>query len=134
MRPPRDGAPGQIRIKGYGERFALSDQSILNHHYRGVWRPLPYGYNLGVKVRQVSPSSGGQRFTQCYAAARLIVEISGNDGGRLFQGSRISKQLPYALPVRVLSRCKAGPGSREPIEDQRIHDCPPSSCREGHVE
>ena len=49
------GGTSQIRIRGYGERFALSDQSILNHHYRGVWRPLPFGYNLGVKVRQVNP-------------------------------------------------------------------------------
>jgi hypothetical protein len=55
VRPASDGSPSQIRIRGYGERFALSDQSILNHHYRGTWRPLPYGYNLGVKVRQVQP-------------------------------------------------------------------------------
>ena len=54
-RATSDGSPSQIRIKGYGERFALTDQSLLNHHYRGVWRPLPFGYNLGIKVRQVSP-------------------------------------------------------------------------------
>jgi hypothetical protein len=44
-----------VRIRGSGERFALSDQSILNHYYRNRWHPLPFGYNLGVKVKQVSP-------------------------------------------------------------------------------
>ena len=55
VRPSTDGSPSMIRIRGYGERFALSDQSILNHHYKSSWRKLPFGYNLGVKVRQVSP-------------------------------------------------------------------------------
>lgn len=55
VRASSDGTPSRIRIRGYGERFSLSDQSILNHHYRGRWRALPFGYNLGVKVRQVSP-------------------------------------------------------------------------------
>ena len=48
-------APQAVRIGRAGERFELSDQSILNHHFRGVWRRLPFGYNLGVKVKQVTP-------------------------------------------------------------------------------
>ena len=40
-----------IKIRGAGERIHLSDQSILNHHFRGRWRHLPHGYNLGVKAR-----------------------------------------------------------------------------------
>ena len=43
-----------VRIRGAGERFELSDQSILNHHFKGTWRPLPYGYNLGVKTRMAN--------------------------------------------------------------------------------
>ena len=50
-----EAASRQIRIKGAGERFQLTDQSILNHHYQGRWHALPFGYNLGIKVRQVSP-------------------------------------------------------------------------------
>ena len=48
-------AGGPIRVRGAGERFELTDQSILNHHYLKQWRPLPFGYNMGVKTRQVSP-------------------------------------------------------------------------------
>ena len=55
VRPSSGGTPSQIRIRGYGERFALSDQSILNHHFRERWKALPFGYNLGVKVKQVAP-------------------------------------------------------------------------------
>jgi len=51
-----DRAPAsKIRISGAGERFQLSDQSILNHHFRDRWRPLPFGYNMGVKVRHAAP-------------------------------------------------------------------------------
>ena len=49
-----NGADPPIRIRGAGERFELSDQSILNHHFRGRWRQLPYGYNMGVKTRSVN--------------------------------------------------------------------------------
>ena len=49
---PRGG--DGIRIRGYGERFELTDQSILNHHFRASWHSLPYGYNLGVKVKAVN--------------------------------------------------------------------------------
>lgn len=49
------GGKTPIRIRASGERFALSDQSILNHYYRTTWRQLPYGYNVGVKVRQAAP-------------------------------------------------------------------------------
>lgn len=67
FRPVRSGAgggssagrggmgAGPIRVRGAGERFQLTDQSILNHHFQGRWHSLPFGYNLGVKVRQVSP-------------------------------------------------------------------------------
>ena len=41
---------GWVKIAPAGERFALSDQSILNHHFRGKWHRLPYGYNAGVKM------------------------------------------------------------------------------------
>jgi len=47
--PAAQGAP--IRIKGAGEHIHLSDQSVLNHYFKGRWRQLPYGYNVGVKVR-----------------------------------------------------------------------------------
>lgn len=47
--------PSKIRISGAGERFQLSDQSILNHHFRDRWQPLPFGYNMGVKVRHAAP-------------------------------------------------------------------------------
>ena len=63
VRKSADGSSssaGMVRIRGYGERFALSDQSILNHHYRATWNQLPYGYNLGVKVRQVAPKLWGK--------------------------------------------------------------------------
>ena len=45
---------GRVRIRGAGERFALSDQSVLNHHFRSGWHSLPYGYNVGVKTRAVN--------------------------------------------------------------------------------
>ena len=51
---------GQIRIRAAGERFQLTDQSILNHHFQRRWHSLPFGYNLGVKVRQVVPKLWGK--------------------------------------------------------------------------
>ena len=44
----------RIRIKGAGEHIHLSDQSVLNHYFRGRWHQLPYGYNTGVKTRSVN--------------------------------------------------------------------------------
>ena len=43
-----------IRIQGAGERDQLTDQSIFNHHFKGRWTPLPYGYNMGVKTRKAN--------------------------------------------------------------------------------
>ena len=53
----KGSSPGlsSVRIGMAGERFELSDQSILNHHFKSSWRRLPFGYNLGVKVKQVTP-------------------------------------------------------------------------------
>ena len=51
---------GQIRIRAAGERFQLTDQSILNHYFQRRWHSLPFGYNLGVKVRQVVPKLWGK--------------------------------------------------------------------------
>ena len=46
------GKQAGVRIRGAMEQRGtshLSDQSVLNHFYKGRWRPLPYGYNAGKK-------------------------------------------------------------------------------------
>ena len=47
------GKPAAVRIRGAMEQRGtshLSDQSVLNHFFKGRWRPLPYGYNAGKKI------------------------------------------------------------------------------------
>ena len=47
------GKPAAVRIRGAMEQRGtshLSDQSVLNHFFKGQWRPLPYGYNAGKKI------------------------------------------------------------------------------------
>ena len=42
-----------VRIRGAMEMRGtshLSDQSVLNHYYKGRWRPLPYGYNAAKRI------------------------------------------------------------------------------------
>ena len=48
---------GALESRGTGH---LSDQSILNHHFKGRWRQLPYGYNVGHKVHAVNRKLWGQ--------------------------------------------------------------------------
>ena len=48
-------AGGWLKVRPAGERFELSDQSVLNHYFRRTWRPLPYGYNAGVKMLSAAP-------------------------------------------------------------------------------
>ena len=57
------GAPAsadRVRVLPALEKFHLTDQSILNHYFRGRWRPLPFGYNVGVKIRSVNRALWGQ--------------------------------------------------------------------------
>ena len=47
------GKAAAVRIRGAMEQRGtshLSDQSVLNHFFKGRWRPLPYGYNAGKKI------------------------------------------------------------------------------------
>ena len=44
------------KIKRSGERFATTDQSILNHYFRKTWYKLPHGYNAGIKIKIVNPT------------------------------------------------------------------------------
>ena len=53
-----------VRIRGAMEMRGtshLSDQSVLNHYYKGRWRPLPYGYcgqaHLHGQARAVEPDA-----------------------------------------------------------------------------
>jgi hypothetical protein len=41
---------GALESRGTGH---LSDQSILNHHFKGRWRQLPYGYNVHAVNRKL---------------------------------------------------------------------------------
>lgn len=43
-----------IRVQPAAEKYHLTDQSIMNHYFRGKWRKLPYGYNVGIKTRSVN--------------------------------------------------------------------------------
>lgn len=49
--PTALGALPPVLIKAALERFHLTDQSVLNHYFKGRWRPLPFGFNAGVKIR-----------------------------------------------------------------------------------
>ena len=53
VRDVSDAATAPVRIVAALEKFHLTDQSILNHHFRGRWNPLPFGFNAGVKIRSV---------------------------------------------------------------------------------
>ena len=118
------GAAPPIRIRGAGERFLLSDQSILNHHFRGRWRQLPYGYNMGVKTRSVN--------RKLWARVEVAV-VHFVHRPKPWEPTLADPSSPMSLLVRCLHACRPphprlGPCLKPEPTQTRFIACHAASC------